>query len=572
VQGYTQLTLFSLPESEHIAIARKLLGDNRAGGISSSDVRFAKNVRALDSSEKNLRAILERLMARKRIPPARSIKALRNLNAAITEAQSLPVERELYSLVKATGVKRVDAVLRYLGWDGRGGATLQEAGDESGITRERVRQIAGKVVSQLARKTYAPTLDRTLATLSESVVLADDAERRWRENGLTEVHFNAEGIIEAAKILKRNCRFKIRPLENHRFIVDESGDKLIASARRTVRRTCKRFTVMSLRDLQARVSPHGECPEADLALAVEGMSGFAWLDRSSGWFWIDEGYSRLLQRIFKILSVSTEVSLGELRSGVARDRRMAGFAPPVRVLANLCRSVPGVRVENELVIADPPLDSSKRLGKVERTFASILRQAGGLLAREVFERRCLERGMNRNTFNQYLSYSPIISKYGRGVFGIRGAAVEAGIVEHLRKRVPNQDVLRDYGYTTDGRIWLGYKLSTGTVASGVVTIPANMSRYIQGDFALKSESGEKLGRLRCQGQRAWSLKPVVQRRGLEAGDFLMLTFALDRREALIGYGPEELWDELVDPLVLVGAEEPAESPLEKVRAARPAAL
>ena len=63
------------------------------------------------------------------------------------------------------------------------------------------------------------------------------------------------------------------------------------------------------------------------------------------------------------------------------------------------------------------------LSEGEQLAYSILLDSGPLLDRGAFERKCLERGMNRNTFAAYVRRLPIVARYGPGVYGLRGALV-----------------------------------------------------------------------------------------------------------------------------------------------------
>jgi len=544
VRDFTQLTLFELPEPEPVVIARELAGNAELRGILATDPRLGSLVRALNPRAKTLGQALAHLSTRKL--SSRAHKALREMQKGVADAQAFTLEQELLSLVQATNIKRVKPILEYLGWDGRGGSTLQEAGDHAGITRERVRQVADKVFQRIGRKTFAPALDRVLASISDPVMEADDVERKWTKRNLTATNFRVEGVLQAAELLRGDCRFRVRELEGRRLLVSESGDRAITVARKVALKTCKRFTVMSLRDLAARVASENTRGGAfDLALAIESLPGFAWLDKSSGWFWIKDREGRLAKRIRKILSVAPRISLNELRSGIARDHRMAGFAPPKQRLAELCRLF-GFQVHDGQVVTDLSLDWTKVLGATERTMVRVLRQAGGVLSRESFERKCLENGMNRHTFFQYLSYSPVISRYAAGIYGVPGAKVEPGLTEELRPRRSNRQVLRDWGYLPDRRVWVGYRLSSSAMTLGILSLPTGMTRLINGDFIIRTAAHEEMGMLRCKGSRAWGLKSLIERRGLEPNDFLMLTFNLRLREVLTAYGPEELWDNPVE--------------------------
>lgn len=85
-------------------------------------------------------------------------------------------------------------------------------------------------------------------------------------------------------------------------------------------------------------------------------------------------------------------------------------------------------------------------------------------------------------------------------------------------------VLADYGWLPDGRIFLSYKLSEGSLANGIVSIPAGMKSYLQGEFRLLIADGQSAGRLVVKDNSAWGLGPFFRRRGGEPGDYFQIIF------------------------------------------------
>ncbi|MFN8636051.1 MAG: hypothetical protein U0893_19560 [Chloroflexota bacterium] len=60
-----------------------------------------------------------------------------------------------------------------------------------------------------------------------------------------------------------------------------------------------------------------------------------------GWYWNAEvPRNRLTNQIDKVLCVAPQISVTQLQAAVARNYRMEGQAPPVQVLAELCRRLP----------------------------------------------------------------------------------------------------------------------------------------------------------------------------------------------------------------------------------------
>ena len=130
--------------------------------------------------------------------------------------------------------------------------------------------------------------------------------------------------------------------------------------------------------------------------------------------------NRVLNQVEKILSVTEEVEISELRAGVSRHHRMKGFAVPTRVLLELCRQVEWCRVDGRTVAAITSLLPEQILASTELSLYRILVENGKVLPRPRFEELCLADGMNRTTFYAYIEYSPVLEKYAPGIYGLRG--------------------------------------------------------------------------------------------------------------------------------------------------------
>lgn len=241
------------------------------------------------------------------------------------------------------------------------------------------------------------------------------------------------------------------------------------------------------------------------------------------------------------MAVADRIEVSELRGGLSRFHRLKGFAPPRRVLLEFCREALGYRIEDNTIIADPaPPDWMSVLGETEQTMVGLLRKFGPLLPTEEFEKRCLEAGMNRATFWQYLQYSPIIERYSPGIYGLRGETVPAGLIESLTRKRRRTTVLKGYGWMKDGKIWLGYRLSKALVGNGVPSTPSGLKNLIEGEFTIKTPDGSTFGKFVSKASGAWGLGPFFRRRGAEAGDFLLLILDITTRVTVAFLGDESL--------------------------------
>ena len=512
--------------------------------ISVGDVRFGPLVRALEPGARYLRDALASILATRALDQ-RLEAALATLWAALDRASQIPIEDELEDIVRAAGVTNRRPVLRYLGWDGAGGSTLQVAAEELGLSRERVRQLADKVKKKTNEVTYAPAVDRALAHVSTLSGQADAIERSLVEAGLARAPFRLEGLLLAASLLGRPCAQSLAAVGANRLLLDIASADRIRLIRDVARRLVDRWGVTTVTEVEAQVSSRASDGSGlDVGPVLQALPGFSWLDHDGGWFWFagDTGWNRLLNQMRKIMCVSQRVRLGELRAGLGRHYRMQGFTPPKRVLAALVSAHDSYALEGEVVVAERSLDCTSVLASSEETIVSNLRVMGGVARREDLEERCIAAGMNRSTFYVYLSYTPVLTRLAPGVYGLRGATIQPGVVEALGIRKPKGKVLQDYGWTQSGAIWIGYRLTPSTITSGVVSIPASMATFIGPEYSLVDAQGVQLGRLGSNANSAWGLSSLISRRSLEAGDYLQLTLDLQERIAQAKWGPEPPWE------------------------------
>jgi hypothetical protein len=527
----------------------------RLGGAKSlrrDDPRFGRAVAAIHPSAKTLEEAIEVLLSLDPIPVTRSmIEDIDTLYSQLLEANHVSLEAELGALLPAAAKSRNVAITaRYLGFDGKGGATLQTVGDEYGLTRERVRQIVSKTSAPLKRGVpYAPLLDSALRAVAGSVPASGaDLSEHLQSLGICVEPFDMRALNTAAAFLGR-----VFPA-----VFEEDGYDLLLSPeqvglpkdiRNMAHRLASHYGVANASDIAARIaeSSGSTANEKLVKASLQEDRGVVWLDDDGGWLWFPRlSRNRMLNYARKILSLSPRISIHELRQGIARHHRMKGFAPPTRALRALFASLDGYRVDGDFVIAEPPPDPEVVLGGVEQTMVRVLLEHGPVLSGADFERWCVQAGVNRSTFYVYLGYWPIFSRLAPGLYSIRGAEVPPGLVEELQERAQRSrlgKVLRDFGWCDDQRIWIGYVCSRSTTSSGVVHIPAAMSDYLSGDFRLEAEDGVRVGTLVVGNSLAWGLSPFFRRRGGEPGDTLVLVIDTQSRVAQVRVGDESLLDQ-----------------------------
>jgi hypothetical protein len=479
----------------------------------------------------------------------------------------MTLERELIDIFAATPFQRNREILiGYYGWKDGQEHTLTEIGDRFGITRERVRQICAKLTKRHSPASLAaPVMDRVLALISERLPCpAAQFEAELVEKKLTTIGMSIENIAVGARLLGRPVRFKtvnVQPgrrtkekgrshkldlslVSDGRLVVQSDQAAAVMTAVDLVKKEIYFHGVATVEQIQQAISTRfGDRASMDLVRQVVLLiDGFCWLDEPSGWFRLQPVQRHGLPKaIDKALAVAGAVTVGQLHTALARNRRLWKEPPPENVLLEFCRQMPEVRIEGDRIISDPPRDWKKELTGVEAKLVGILKDHGPVMERGAMEDLCVGDGMNRFSFHAFVSWSPVIAQFGHSVYGLLGTEVADGQVKKLlnQRRIAraNHRVLDQHGRTEDGRVWLSYRLSKAASTYAVITIPAALKKVVRGRFQFVDPDGHEIGTLATKDGRAWGLGAFLRKQGAQIGDHIVLTLDLKKRTAVV------TWDE-----------------------------
>ena len=109
-----------------------------------------------------------------------------------------------------------------------------------------------------------------------------------------------------------------------------------------------------------------------------------------------------------------------------------------------------------------PLDYRIELSATEQILVDVIRSSPTwVLDRSSYALRCINRGMNQHTFSVYLTYSAVTAHVSTDIWTLRGLQVDPAAVEALRAanaEQPREKRVLDYGWTPEGRLWVGVRL------------------------------------------------------------------------------------------------------------------
>lgn len=539
-------------QSKAVRKAAERVGRRRwAKAILSTDPRIGELIIDLEPKAGSALEAAE-LVASTPFDPAtarQTVQKLRNLEGAVDRLRRILLEEETDQLVNAV-LKSSEAGQRAvklrLGLVGEPPVTLAEAGDAVGLTRERVRQLERRFRDLVAQThPWTPVLDKALRAVEHAVPATEAGiVGLLTEKGIVSRNFSIGSLISAARVFDRE--FVFHNDDESRVVYSRGATlspQLVASEARRLTTHWGASTIETLR-LELAERGVGDADPALMRLVLESVPGFSWLDDDKEWFWVkDAPRNRLLNQVEKVMSVAGAIPIGELREGVGRWYRLEGFRPPRHVLALICEQSGLYTRDGDMILEGPDLRpwTDVLQGTIERRIAEVLFEFGPIMRREDLERIAVEeRGVNRSSFFVYLGYSPIIARFAPGVYGLRGARVTAGEVKALIPPRVRQQRLVDSGWTSDGNVWIAFRMSAAATQSGVLTVPAAFQDVVSGSYLLFTEQERPVGTLVAKQSRMWGLSPFYRRWGVEEGDYVVITIDLTKGRATIAAGGEEL--------------------------------
>jgi hypothetical protein len=458
-------------------------------------------------------------------------------NAAMSE--------EVFAYVRQlTTVNSSAVVIEWLVGDDAPIPKFHHVGQRLGLSRERVRQVVTKLRSQARRARISPP------SLSEGLRIAERYApltasrllRLLRERWPGERDLSPSFLLAAAFLFGAKHNLQGERLGGEIALVTRSDPNVINRGRSLARRAVGHWGCSTVEEIVATYTEkYRSNVSADFLLQVIAQEeGFVPLDDDGSWFFLSSvPRNRLVNRIEKILAVCPQIEVSELRSGVSRHYQMEGFAPPKRVLAALCAQLPGCEVAGGIVASLAERDPRHELSATELALWEVLRVHGPVMSVAALARSSALRGLKLQTFQMALFNTPIIKKFAPGVYGLVGARALPGVVDALRpQHGPRRTVLLNHWWTSVATLRIAYRLSEGSLRSGVLSIPREVQSLLSGEYEVRAEDGSRLTVLTVQRNCVWGLLSYFRRRGGEAEDFLTIDFDLGSRRAMIDVGEE----------------------------------
>ena len=496
-------------------------------------------------SEDNVQRILERVQEIKQMPLD---VALRDYLAALSQAQG----------------GRLDALLARFGWNGAPRVTLRECAEAMNVSHERVRQIQESLIKKKpSHPIFIPALERALEVLTEITPIdANKAAEILKERGIATIPFYPEGVLVAADFCGHAATFELESSRNGTFVITNSTLAYASRVKLLATRLAGASGATNITEVSAAAAKEGSSVNTEQVRDVlKQYTSAQFLDDNDEWFWIPDAKpnrNRLHNATKKILSVASPLDLSTIREGIRRQYLQRTLShstshslivPPRSVLAAFYAANPAFVVEDDGQISSAvPLDYRNELGLTEQIFVEVLRSTPtGVLDRQNLIKACEERGVNLNTLNAFLTFSPIIQRVDTGIWGLRGVHVDPVTVTMMREALAMRTRERrtsNYGWTPNGTLWIATRLPS-RLNNYTLYIPSAIVRFLYGRrFVVRSKDGGEEGIVVIDEKGiSWGYGSFLSRQGADEDDILLAEFDLVHEQVTLKLEAEDFLDE-----------------------------
>ncbi|MGD1524442.1 hypothetical protein [Vibrio owensii] len=324
----------------------------------------------------------------------------------------------------------IEITKSYYGITGNGKTSMELVGKPYGLTRESVRQIMGRVVSEIDHPAKSDVLEKCFLIISKQApISAKRLETILSEEGIIPEGFMIEGVINAIDLFTSyKDKYVIVKENDHRFVVPVKLSKapkdVLSKATKEISHNGATSVSVVAKTLSAKLPSTVKTQFViDVVSTVDEMD---WIDTDSNWFYFgDKGRNRLLQRLERIFSLISSAKPEDIYLAMDRawnkNRKAISQVPPAEIIASIAKVHPSYDLNEEGEVIAIVTKGVEVLTDYEAKLAHALIEAENHTLREkTLEDTLVENPKEKYAFSQALNYSPLVVKRERGVYSLVG--------------------------------------------------------------------------------------------------------------------------------------------------------
>lgn len=433
-------------------------------------------------------------------------------------------------------------------------ATLNEAADAIGVTRERVRQVMVKIESQLKGRAIVGAQEIAETLVARSPV-PEPIGRRLSRSGLSRSTLTGKGFLNILRLVGTS------PVELvgtdlvciDGWLVEESEVPVMKAVSMANRHTSSygMTTVEEIR--QALAAPDKPLDATDIRRILEREPSIKW---AGEWLWVEKHNdglhaNRLVNTARSILSVNSPQSVASIHEGARRvwKFRHLDILPSIAAMKEFFEESPYFVVEGETVRPVEPLDYHVILGRTTATMIDILKTSPyEVMDRQSLYEACDEAGIAKGTYGIWTTYAEWMEKFGSNVWGLRGSSPNPAAVEAIRKaaraRLKAEPRRKVAAWTPDGRIAQTMDVTTSFISTGVLSFVPEIQNMLAGQSIAVLFQGERVATVKLGDDHSfcWGWSPAIAAMKAKRGDVMRITVNVATKQADVQLGGQQLWN------------------------------
>ncbi len=438
------------------------------------------------------------------------------------------IEDELCAAVKMS--VRTDAyaiVIRRTGWDGNRVWTLQELADDpnasgraSPITRERIRQIESRGLTAIPKKRLSmPLLGRTISLIEENAPLAASTLpgllKRYK---LTRCGLGFKEINKAMEIFQVQWNLVCRDIGQELFLFphDEVDEIEFVWATLVKEAFCQDF--VQLDEIACLNQNSNRCFSDIVISGISRIPTLEWLDRNQRIYWgsdrVNCGWNKIINVCRKILTVAPCLPFKRLMTAVKRARTVRN-CPSRDILKAMVCAFDEIDVVDEMVSRGANFKPDI-LSQNDRLMIDVAKNVGTVTTFLKLREALVRKGLATNYAQVQMVVSPLWITTSRGKY--RFIANEAQL--NKLSLAPSIELEE---FQKSRECLVEFVSAHKHLVAGTHRISGNSVK--QGEWSLKDEWGNNLGKINVAGCVIKGLDRIFAEALIEVGTAITIDFS-----------------------------------------------
>lgn len=432
-------------------------------------------------------------------------------------------------------------------------ATLDEAGEAVGVTRERMRQVMTKLERQLKGREI-PSAKAIAETLIARSPVPEPIGRRLGRSGATRPGLTGKAFLNILELVGTSPTALVGTdlVRVDDWVVEESEVPVMKSVGVARKHTSKygMTTVEEIR--QELATPEAPLDGKDIMRVLRRESTVKW---AGEWLWIEkpgdsEHDNSMVNIVRQVLSVNSPQTIASVREGVRRyfKFRRRDVIPPTSAMREFLLQHQAFVVDGDNVHTVDSLDYHEELGPAAALVVDVLKASEyGAMDWQALLEACQEVDINKNSLTVWSTYAPWLDRVGTRVFALRGANPNPAAVSVIRQvakqRVAEEAKRTEWTWGASGEVILTMYVTSNFLGTGTFPAWSNRPGVIVGREIPIAVEGAVRSTMKTSASHGWvwGLGKTLTTLKADVGDVLRIVIDPVSGTGSAVVGGSELW-------------------------------